>query len=160
MGKKTKAVILRNSRPILLAALASSGVFLLCHAERLKTPELLMRPALLAAGLFILLAIAFGLFAASVRRQVALELRRSGSSPNPSRMLRLFVFYKEGVKAVFGVSLMLGWIAGMLFIVDHFQEAIFLVPLLLGLAYSALLYFLVFSFATLLDHIPYPFGGE
>jgi hypothetical protein len=64
------------------------------------------------------------------------------------------------VKSVFGVSMILGWMAGMLFIVDHFQEALFLVPLLLGLAYSTRFYFLVFSFSALLDLIPYPFGGD
>ena len=160
MGKKTKAVILRNSRSLLFAALASSGIFLLRHAERLDTPELLIRPALLSGGLFILLSVAFGLFASAMRRQIALELKRLGSAPAPSRMLRLFVLYKEGVKSVFGVSMILGWMAGMLFIVDHFQEALFLVPLLLGLAYSTLFYFLVFSFSALLDLIPYPFGGD
>jgi len=158
MSKKTKAVILRNSRPLLLAALASSGIFLLCHGDRLNNPALLVRPALLTGGLFLLLAVAFVLFSASMRRQVELELGRSGSRTAPSGMLRLFVLYKEGVKSVFGVSMMLGWIAGVLFIVEHLRESLFVLPLMLGLIYSALLYFLVFSFSALLDLIPYPFG--
>ena len=71
-------------------------------------------------------------------------------------MVRLFVIYKEVVKTVVGVSLTLGWMAGLLFISEHFGALFLGVPVLLGVAYSALLFGLAHLFSSFVDHIHYP----
>jgi len=115
------------------------------------------RPLALSALLFLLLYLALRLFAATVSRHIGLERAHLETAEVNRVALFLFVAYKEAVKAIFGVSLTLAWMAGVLFILETFASHFFLVPVVLGLLYSALLFLLVFSFAAFLDLFRYPF---
>lgn len=117
-----------------------------------------VRQAAFGALCCLLLVWAGRLFAANLRRHLALEREYHPGEAN-GLLLVAFVAYKEGVKAVFGASLTLAWLAGILFILERFAGQFFLVPVGLGLVYSAVIFALVFAFAALLDAIRYPFHG-
>jgi len=106
--------------------------------------------------MFLLQFMAIYLLSTSVRRHLASERESLGGDKVNSLLLWAFVLYKEGIKTVIGVSLTLGWLAGLLFIADHFREQFILVPVLLGVVLSALVFLPAYFFSSLLDHIRYP----
>lgn len=91
-----------------------------------------VRHLLLSGAMFLLQFVAFYLFSASVRRHLAGERRCLDGEQVSSLLLWAFVLYKEGIKTVIGVSLTLGWLAGLLFIAEHCREQFILVPALLS----------------------------
>lgn len=146
--RKGIATVFTREAVILAVAAAAGGIMSLLGSGG--------RQAACVALLCLLLTYAGRLFAANVRRHLALE--RVGHAGEASRVLLVaFVAYKEGVKAVFGSSLTLAWLAGLLFILERFAGQSLLVPLGLALVYSAVVFALIFAFAALLDAIRYPF---
>lgn len=158
MSKGIVTAIRRDAASLVLPALASFGLFRGLYGDLPASPEEWLRPVVSTLLFFFLSSVACRLFAGSVRRHVAREQAQLEGEANRV-LLITFVAYKEGVKAVFGASLLLAWMAGVLFILERFAAHTFLVPLGLGLAYSALLFALVFAFAALLDAFRYPFRG-
>jgi hypothetical protein len=157
VGKLKVAV--RKSPYSLLLAFLFSGAFLVSGFRPESTgADQLARHLALSGAMFLLQYLAFSLFSASLRRHLARE--RTGL--NVERVNRLlfwvFVLYKEIIKTVVGVSLTLGWLAGLLFIAEHCRGQFVLVPVLLGLALSALAFLPAFFISAVLDHIRYPQG--
>jgi hypothetical protein len=159
MLKKAIAVFGKSHFPFLLALLFSGLFFSSAYRPEVAGSDQLIRLLKLSCILFLLQFVAFSLLAASVRRHLAHERENLSPGRGGGLLLWTFVLYKEAVKTVFGVSMTLGWLAGMLFITDHFRDHFILVPVLLGLPFSAIAFLPAYLFAALLDHIPYPLRG-
>lgn len=157
MRKKIVTVVKRDAKCLFLAGAASLVFAFLNLRGAFAGSAPPFRPLALTAVLFVLLYFAFGLFSAAVSRHMALERAHLETAEVNWIALFLFVAYKETVKAIFGVSLSLAWMAGVLFILETFRGHFILVPVVLGLGYSALLFLLVFFFASFLDLFRYPF---
>ena len=158
MGKKIISLVRKDAKYLFLAAAASFGFSFLSSRSVFDGSVSLLRTAGLTALLFILVYFAIRLFASAIHRHMAFERSHMETAEANRIALFLFVSYKESVKAIFGVSLTLAWMAGVLFILESFRAQFILVPVFLGLGYSVLLFLLVFSFAAFLDHFRYPFG--
>ena len=154
MLQRIKQAVRRDNKSLLLAALFSGGLFVGKIPAVVATPDLIARQSLLTVLLFFGLFLTFRLFATAVASHVTLEMT-DGEESN-RQLVRLFVIYKEVVKVVVGVSLALGWLAGLLFISEHFRELFLLVPVLLGGCLTALLSALAYGFTSFVDHIHYP----
>lgn len=154
MLQRIKQAVRRDNKSILLAALLSGGFFVGRLDGLAAAPHLLAHQSVLTGLLFFGLFTTFCLFSRNVSRHVVLEMV-DGAEENRS-LVRLFVIYKEVVKTVVGVSLTLGWLAGLLFISEHFAAQLLAIPVLLGAAYSALLFGIAQFFASFVDHIHYP----
>ncbi len=154
MLQRIKQAVRRDNKSILLAALFSGGLFVSKIPAVVAAPALIARQSFLTLLLFGGLFITFRLFATTVARHMTLEMT-DGKESN-RQLVRLFVIYKEVVKVVVGVSLSLGWLAGLLFISEHFREMFLLVPVQLGGGLTALLSALAYGFTSFVDHIHYP----
>ncbi len=154
MLQRIRQVVRRDNKSLLLAALLTGGLFVGKFQAGLAAPTLLARQGLFSALFFCGLFVTFRLFSSAVAGHVALEMV-DGEETN-RRLVRLFVIYKEVVKTVVGVSLTLGWLAGLLFISEHFSGWFIGVPVLLGGALSALVFGLTYVFSSFVDHIHYP----
>ncbi|AMV73836.1 hypothetical protein JCM30471_22560 [Desulfuromonas carbonis] len=154
MLQRIKQAVRRDNKSILLAALFSGGLFVGKIPAVVAAPNLIARQSFLTLLLFCGLFATFRLFSTAVASHVNLEMT-DGEESN-RQLVRLFVIYKEVVKVVVGVSLSLGWLAGLLFISEHFREMFLLVPVLLGGGLTALLSALAYGFTSFVDHIHYP----
>jgi hypothetical protein len=154
MLHKIRQAVRRDNKSILLAALFSGGFFAGNYPGTVAAPDLLARQVALAGLLFLLLYTMFRLFSAGVNNHVARELAEVQEANG--RLIRLFVVYKEMVKTVVGVSLTLGWLAGLLFIVENFGQASLVLPVLMGAAFTGLLFAMALTFTSFMDHIRYP----
>jgi hypothetical protein len=159
MVRKVKVAVGRSPFALVLALLFSIAFFASGYRPETAGPDQMARHLLLSGAMFLLQFIAFCLLCASVRRHLAGERANLDPGRTGGLLLWAFVLYKEAVKTVFGVSLTLGWLAGLLFIAEHFGDRFILVPALLGLALSALAFLPAFFFSSLLDHIRYPLRG-
>lgn len=154
MLQRIKQAVRRDNKSILLAALLSGGFFVDRLDGLAAAPHLLAHQSVLTGLLFFGLFTTFCLFSRGVARHVVLEMV-DGAEENRS-LVRLFVIYKEVVKVVVGVSLTLGWMAGLLFISEHFGDLFLAIPVLMGGALSALLAGMAHLFTSFVDHIHYP----
>jgi len=154
MLQRIRETVRRDNKSILLAALLSGSFFVGKLQAVHAAPNLLAIQGMLTALLFCGLFVTFRLFSGAVASHVALEMV-DGEETN-RQLVRLFVIYKEVVKTVVGVSLTLGWLAGLLFITEHFAGTVLVVPVLLGCALSALVFGMTYLFTSFVDHIHYP----
>jgi hypothetical protein len=159
MVQKVKVAVGKSSFSLVLALLFSSVFFASGFRPETAGPDQVARHLLISGVMFLLQFLAFYLFSASVRRHLAGERRSLDCEQVNGLLLWFFVLYKEGIKTIVGVSLTLGWLAGLLFIAEHCREQFILVPALLGAALSALAFLPAFFFSSLLDHIRYPQRG-
>lgn len=102
---------LRRERLLLVSVLAG-GWYFWCGWRR-TDPELFSSTTHLGlSALFALgILLAGHLFLASVHAQLAREIMEHEVEP-PGRLVRLFLFYRELIKAVIGTSVTLAWMAG------------------------------------------------
>jgi hypothetical protein len=156
MVQKVKVAVGKSPYSLVLALLFSSAFFASGFFTETTGPNQMARHLLLSGAMFLLQFVAFYLFSASVRRHLVGERRSLDGEQVNGLFLWFFVLYKEAIKTIVGVSLTLGWLAGLLFIAEHFREQFILVPALLGAALSALAFLPAFFFSSLLDHIRYP----
>jgi len=156
MLHKIRQAVRRDNKSILLAALFSGGFFAGNYPGTVAAPDLLARQAVLAGLLFLLLYTMFRLFSAGVNNHVSRELAEAEEANG--KLLKLFVVYKEMVKTVVGVSLTLGWLASLLFIVENFGQASLVLPVVMGFALTGLLFGMALTFTSFMDHIRYPQG--
>lgn len=156
MVQKVKAVVGKRNLSLILALLFSGAFFASNFRPETAGPDQIARHLFFSGAMFLLQFIAIYLFSASLRRHFACEKGGLGGEPANSFLLWAFVLYKEGVKTVIGVSLTLGWIAGLLFIAEAFSDHIILVPVLLGVALSAVVFLPAWFFSSLIEHIRYP----
>lgn len=159
MVRKVKAAVGRSSLALVLALLFSSAFFAAGFRPETAGPDQMARHLILSGAMFLLQFVAFHLLCASVRRHLAGEQAELGPGRAGGPLLWAFVLYKEAVKTVVGVSLTLGWLAGLLFIAERFGDRFILVPAVLGLVLSALAFLPAIFFSSLLDHIRYPQRG-
>jgi len=158
MREKVRAIVVEGKSALVAAALLSFLIFYLCTRSLPAGSEYFARQGLVAAVLFLLLFTALRIFSHNVSIQghrVTLSLDGEEVS---SRSVRIFFLYKELVKATVGVSLSLAWIAGLLFIAASFPRSFWLLPVLYGLGFSALLFAMTSAFIAFVDLIPYPFN--
>jgi hypothetical protein len=156
MVQKVKAVVGKNPVSLVLALLFSATFFASGYRPETAGPDQMARLLLLSSAMFLLQFIALYLFSTSVRRHLAGEREGLDGERVNALVLWAFVLYKEGIKLVIGVSLTLGWLAGLLYIAEQFRDQFILVPALLGVALSALAFLPAFFFSSLLDHLRYP----
>lgn len=154
MLQRIKQAVRRDHKSLWLAALFSGAFFAGNYHGMLAAPGLVARQAMLTVMLFACLYATFRLFGQAVRSRVVAEM--SGGEGSDPRVVRMFVIYKEVVKTVVGVSMTLGWLAGLLFIAEHFGQMFVGVPVLMGLALSGMLFGMAHVFASFVDHIHYP----
>ncbi len=159
MLKKVIAVFGKRPFPLFLALLFSGLFFSSAYPQEAAGSGQMFHLLKHSAALFLLQFIAFSLLSASVRRHIAHERENLHPGKKGGLLLWIFVLYKEGVKTVFGVSMTLGWMAGMLFLTDYFRDQSIVLPMLLGIPLSAVAFLPAYLFASLLDHIPYPLRG-
>lgn len=159
MVQEVRVAVGKSPFSLVLALLFSGVYFASGFRPETAGPDQVARHLLLSGAMFLLQFVAFNLFSASVRRHLAGERRSLDGEQVNGLLLWFFVLYKEGIKTIVGVSLTLGWLAGLLFIADHCREQFILVPALLGAALSALAFLPAFFFSSLLDHIRYPQRG-
>lgn len=159
MGRKVKTLVAKSPFSLLLALLFSAAFFVSGYRPELSGSVHLLRHLALSGGMFLLQFTAFYLFSASMRRHLVRERADLAAEGASGLLLWCFVFYKEVIKTVVGVSLTLGWLAGLLFIAEHSRDQFILVPVLLGGALSALAFLPALFFASLLDQIRYPQRG-
>jgi hypothetical protein len=159
MLKKVKATVANRPLPLVLSLLLSSLFFSSVYSPETGDPGHLGRLLKLSGALFLLQLIAFSFLCASVRRHLVHERENLSEGRTGGLLLWVFVLYKEVIKTIFGVSMALGWLAGLLFIVDYFRDYSILVPVLLGIPVSAVAFLPAYLFASFLDHIPYPRRG-
>lgn len=159
MVQKVKAVVGKKNFSLILALLFSGAFFVTNFRPEAVGPDQVGRHLLFSSAMFLLQFIAIYLLSSSLRRHFASEKGSLGGEPVNNFLLWAFILYKEGVKTVIGVSLTLGWIAGLLFIAETFSDQIILVPVLFGVALSALVFLPAWFFSSLLDHIRYPQKG-
>lgn len=149
---RTPRQILKAQIPFMLPALGAS--IALCTA-RYHSAQPSFSPLLSAGALFVVLFLVFKLFALGVSTQVSRELADYATEQVDERRLYIFVFYKELIKAIIGVSALAAWGAGLLLIPDLFPipfPAIGGLGLLITLTILALCYGLV----NFVDGIRYP----
>ena len=156
MVQKVKAAVGKRNFPFILALLFSGAFFATNFRPETFGPDQVARQLLFSVAMFLLQFMAIYLLSSSLRRHFASEKGSLGGEPVNNFLLWLFILYKEGVKTVIGVSLTLGWIAGLLFIAETFSNQFILVPVLLGVALSAVLFLPAWFFSSLLDHLRYP----
>jgi len=155
MPAPVKTAIKNNTRPLMVAALLWTGMWVFMPPPKIGSGTLLVQ-SLLAVFLLACLTTACVLFSVLVRAHVArLNVSLAHIEPSPT-FLKLFVVYKEGVKLVFGTSLTLAWLAGLLFIADKLGDHFLLVPVGAALGYSALIFIPTWLFTCVVDAIPYP----
>jgi hypothetical protein len=159
MVQKVKAAVGKSPFAFVLALLISVAFFASGYRPETAGPDQMARHLLLSGAMFLLQFMAIYLFSTSVRRHLASERGGLDGERVNGLLLWSFVLYKEGIKTVLGVSLTLGWMAGLLFIAEHCRDQFILVPALLGVALSALVFLPAFFFSSLLDHIRYPQKG-
>lgn len=152
MVQRVKAVVGKRNFSLVLALLFSGAFFASNFRPEAVGPDQVVRHG----AMFVLQFAAIYLLASSLRRRFASEKGGLGGDPVNGFLLWAFILYKEGVKTVIGVSLTLGWIAGLLFIAETFSDQIILVPVLLGVALSVALFLPAWFFSSLLDQIRYP----
>lgn len=155
--QRLKVAVVEGKRSALVAAAASLVLFVISSRFGVDNHSLVVRQALVASGIFVLLFIALRLFSSVVKShrlrlaecyEVALE--------DQPRGMRFFVIYKEVIKAIMGCSFTLAWFAGLLFIVEKFGSHLLFVPFGLTVLYSALLFAVSYVFVLFVDNIPYP----
>lgn len=155
--QRLKVAVVEGKRSALIAAATSLALFIVFSRFGVDNNSLVLRQALVAAGIFVLLFVALRLFSSVVR---AHRLRLAACYDIPleeqGRGMRLFVIYKEVVKAVMGCSFTLAWLAGLLFIVEKFASQAIFVPFGLTVLYSAALFAVSYLFVLFVDNIPYP----
>ncbi|HXV22399.1 MAG TPA: hypothetical protein VD811_15555 [Desulfuromonadales bacterium] len=159
MVQKIKVAVGKSPFSLVLALLFSSAFFSSGFRPETVGSDQMTRHLLLSGAMFLLQFVAFYLFSASVRQHLAGERRNLDGEQVSGLLLWFFILYKEGIKTIVGVSLTLGWLAGLLFIAEHCREQFILVSALLGVALSALAFLPAFFFSSLLDHIRYPQKG-
>lgn len=159
MVKKVKAVVGKSPFAFVLALLVSVAFFASGYRPDSAGADQMARHLLLSGAMFLLQFIAIYLFSTSVRRHLAGERQFLDGERVNGLLLWVFVLYKEGIKTVIGVSLALGWLAGLLFISEHFSNQLILIPVLLGVVLSAVLFLPALFFSSLLDNIRYPQKG-
>jgi hypothetical protein len=159
MVQKVKVAVGKSPFSLVLALLFSSAFFSSGFRPETAGPDQIARHLLLSGAMFLLQFVAFYLFSASVRRHLAGERRSLDGEQVNGLLLWSFVLYKEGIKTVIGVSLTLGWLAGLLYIAEHCRDQFILVPVLLGVALSALVFLPALFFSSLIEHIRYPQKG-
>lgn len=152
--------ILKLIRGSLLSFLMSLGLSLVFFFAGYR-PEVMRHAAYtrhlaISAIIFVFLFVIFKLFGASVKISVAQEKRDLAAEDVNSRLLHLFIFYKELIKTVVGVSLTLAWLAGLMFIFDHFVTYSFLAKAGMGLGLSVFLFLCSLAFVTVVDQVRYP----
>lgn len=155
MLQKVKTAVFASPLSLLLAMFLSIAFFLGTHRPESVSPDVLHRHLFLAGAIFIFLSLVFSRFAVGVREELARERERLEQGYS-RLLLRVFVVYKELIKTVVGVSLSLGWLAGLVFIAERFGDQIIIVPLLLGLGLSAVAFLPAYLFASFVDMIRYP----
>ncbi len=153
---KKVVTVLKDPFAIFLALLFTGLFFSVGYRPEVAETGQLARLLKFSGGVFILFLVAFSILCSTVRRHLAHERDNLHAGESGGVLLWMFVLYKEAVKTVFGVSMTLGWMAGMLFLVDYFRDVSLVVPLLLALPLSALAFLPAYFFTSLLDHIPYP----
>lgn len=158
MRERIRAIVVTGKSSLLTAALLSLSIFYLCTRSLPAGSELYARQGLVAVGLFLLLFTALRIFSHNLSVQLQRTTLSLDGEEVASRSVRVFVIYKEVVKAAVGVSLSLAWIAGLLFIAENFLSAFFLVPVLYALGLSTLLFAFTYAFVAFVDLIPYPFS--
>lgn len=158
MRERIRDIVVESKSSLLTAAFLSLFIFYLCTRSLPAGSELYTRQGLVAVGLFLLLFTALRIFSHNLAVQLQRVVISLDGEEVASRAVRVFVIYKEIVKAAVGVSLSLAWIAGLLFIVENFITAFFLAPLLYALGLSTLLFAFTYAFVTFVDLIPYPFN--
>jgi len=155
MPAQMKTAIKSHARPMVVATLLWTGMWVFLPPPRIGNGTILIQ-TILAVGLLICLATVCVLFTVLVRAHMArLSVALAHIEPSPT-FLKLFVVYKEGVKVVFGSSLTLAWLAGLLFISDKLGDHFLLVPVGAAVAYSALIFIPTWLFTCVVDAIPYP----
>jgi len=159
MVKKVQTLVGRWPVSLSLAGLLAAAYLAAGMVPASAGPDALARHLVCSAAMFLLLFAALSLFSGAARRHLAQERAGlDGARVNPL-LLWVFVVYKEAIKTVVGVSLCLGWLAGLLFIAEHFRDQFILLPVVLGVALSALAFLPALLFSAVLDHIRYPQGG-
>jgi hypothetical protein len=159
MVQKVKAAVGKSPFSLVLALLFSLVFFASGYRPDSAGADQMARHLLLSGAMFLLQFIAIYLFSTSVRRHLAGERQCLDGERVNGLLLWVFVLYKEGIKTVIGVSLALGWLAGLLFISEHFSNQLILIPVLLGVVLSAVLFLPALFFSSLLDNIRYPQKG-
>lgn len=155
MPAPVKTAIKNHSRPLTVAALLWSGMWVFLPPPQIGNGTILVQ-SLLAVGLLICLTTACVLFTVLVRAHMTrLSVSLVHIEPSPT-FLKLFVTYKETVKVIFGTSLTLAWLAGLLFIAEKLGDRFLLVPVAAAVGYSAVIFVPTWLFTCVVDAIPYP----
>ena len=153
MLQRVRQAVRRDNKPLFFAALGSIAVFAGNLQRVIADPGVLPRHVALTGLFFVLLFLAFHLFAREVGRQLTMEMNDLDGAC--AKVVKMFVVYKEVVKTMVGVSLTLAWLAGLLYLSEHIQASLIL-PVLGGLGLSALLFGMAAGFVAFVDHIHYP----
>lgn len=159
MMRKVKVAIGKSPFAFVLALLISGAFFAAGFRPEVSGSDQMARHLLLSGAMFLLQFLAFCLFSASLRRNLSGERKNLNGEQVNGLLLWFFVLYKEGLKAVVGVSLTLGWLAGLLYIAENCKGQFILLPALLGVVLSALAFLPAHFFTSLIDHIRYPQKG-
>jgi len=159
MLQKVQSVVRRWPFSLVTAAFLAVGYLVAGLHSPAAGPEAMARHLGCSAAMFLLLFTALRLFFGGVRRDLAKERAVLDSERVNGLLLWGFVFYKESIKTVVGVSFSLGWLAGLLFITERFGGQFILLPVGLGVALSVLAFFPAYLFGAVLDQIRYPQRG-
>ena len=158
MREKVRSIVVEGKSSLVAAAILSLTMFYLCTRTLPTGSDLYTQQGVVASGLFLLLFVSLRIFSHIISQQLHRVIHSLDGEAVSSRSVRVFVVYKELVKAAVGVSLSLAWIAGLLYIGEVFAASLLLVPVFCALVYSSVLFAVTYGFVTFVDLIPYPFS--
>jgi hypothetical protein len=157
MFQKLRVAVIRNTRPVYLAALTTS-LFFAAGAQKIDPQaNLLARHAIYTGLFFLCVWLACRLFAASLNRRLELEGYTAESAGD---MIYTFVIYLEIIKHVVGISFTLGWIAGVMFCWDFLGDRMFLIPTGASLGVSLIAFMVTFGISSFVDNLHWPTEEE
>ena len=153
MLRKVRVAVIKNTRPVYLAALMALAFFAVGINTLPQATDIIARHAIYTSVFFCCIWAACRLFAHGLNRRLELE----GYNPETAGdMIYTFVIYLELIKHVVGISFTLGWIAGVMACWEYLGDRFFMVPLTSSLAVSLVAFAVTFGLSAFVDQLHWP----
>jgi hypothetical protein len=153
MLRKVRVAVIKNTRPVYLAALLACAFFATGINTQSQAADVIVRHIIYSGVFFCCTWAACRLFADGLNRRLELE----GYQPDTAGdMIYTFVIYLELIKHVVGISFTLGWIAGVMACWEYLGDRFFMVPFSSSLAVSLVAFAITFGLSAFVDQLRWP----